>query len=452
LRPALREARYANRRAARELRTLVETKHEAATPRSAALVDDTGRAAWLHDVEKATAVWRLHRAAELRRLGDRTVLVQAASDELEDNWQSIGPSRWYECRALAHEQRWERLSDCQQRSRVTQCDAQPNVAHSETVLRCDHWRLCISCRGARAQRYRARFTRGRAAALENYDPEIKRRTGQRWSEKFVTLTVPHSGSVSADIAELAEAWPRWRARVARYLKACGVKLWRSVPFWRSLEVTASSGGHAHYHVWMIAPYLPAALARHWWGLSLSPEYQARCPRRALDLELRQADKRQHSELRRAAELDLAARPLVAQLKRRLRERGDNAAERAELRELVDAASWLFSPVVDVRRPSQHLAAELVKYIVKDLAEGTDTGRIPPAEFASIYSALDGVRAVATSSHLVDAPRPPAAAFCQCCGTELQVRFVTACSVKCFPAHFANGPPPPAPDDTAAASN
>jgi hypothetical protein len=452
--PAARELVRAERRAAAAARTLTEIQFDATLPRSAALADDPSRAAWLWDLERSTAVWRTHRAAALRARGDRLVLVQAADDEIADHYESIGVRPWYESRAAAHLERWERLAECQQRARVTQCDS-TDAAQTVTVLRCDHWRLCLSCRGARAQRYRARFDRGRSQALDEFDAERTRRTGSRWSEKFVTLTIPHSAHVGRDVAELALAWPSWRARVAKYLKARGIKRWRSVPYWRSLEVTASTTGHAHYHVWMLAPFLPKALAAHWWALSLSADYRALCPRRSLELVLRDSDPRQVAELRQAAELDPAAAPEVAQLRRRIRDAtraGDDAAElRAELRALIDSASWLYAPIVDVRRPPANIAAELVKYIVKDLSEDGPHGRIDPTQYATIYAALDGSRAVATSAHLIDNPRPPARVFCECCGVELVVRFVTACSVRCMVDHAAHGPSPPKSDPPTSAA-
>lgn len=357
--------------------------------------------------------------------------IGAESDETRVEWINVGIRKWHTDRATAHRQRFVRLSECGERTRTTQCGCGP-APRTITPIHCDHWRLCLACRGRRAQRYRARFAVGRTNARNRFAKQMRKHAHNRWGEKFLTLTVPHSGHVGRDVAQLARAWPRFRTRVAEYLRGKGVDRWNEIPYWRSLEVTSSDAGHAHYHVWLIAPYLPAALVRHWWGLALDRDYRDRLPVLYLASALRDADHRDVLSLRCAAVCAPEHRALRNRYRRQLR---NGSTSDDEFAAMVNETHHLFAPVVDVRRCTEKLAAELIKYIVKDVCDGE---QIDPETYARIYAALDGARAVATSVHLIDNAKPEAVKVCDCCNQPIVARFVLTTSILRYTV--AHGPP------------
>lgn len=366
---------------------------------------------WLRELEPATEPFRQQRAREYIRAGERAHDADArhevdANDEraeafawilnagsvspLPDAYYIERPSRdplpvpqWHYSRAEAQRERWTLLNTCGAKQVTTKCDCGQHKSHS-TTIRCDHWRLCVTCRGRRKQRYQARFEVGRARARKRLHQQIDARRFKRegrWSEKLLTLTVPHGDSPADDIAELRRAWPAMRRSIARYLKRKGCESWKEVPYWRSLEVTSSGSGHAHFHVWLLCPYLPQSLVAHWWGRALSESYRAHLPRTAVDWS--------RIASRDAKEFKLALR----------------------------GHGTLYAPVVDLRAANDEARGELVKYLVKDcVGDPKDGQHIEPKVYARIYAALDGARAVATSTHLCDDKKEPRS--CESCGALL----------------------------------
>jgi hypothetical protein len=182
--------------------------------------------------------------------------------------------------------------------------------------------------------------------------------------------VPHGVSVAHDIDELREAWPRFRARLTRLLAANGTTglagerlKWSDVPYWRSLEVAGDGYAHAHYHVWLLCPFVPREDVARAWRESLSDEYQAR----------------------------------------------------------LDAAGVEF-PVVDIRAAKGDVGRELCKYIVKDFVSRDE--RMDPRAYARVYAALDGFRVVATSTEWNER-QETARCWCESCGSILESRIKDA---------------------------
>lgn len=389
------------------------------------------RAPWLAEVERHTEAWRDNRARQLLAAGVMYATIGAESDETREEWVNVGISKWHSDRALAHRDRFSRLSECGSQTRTTQCACGPSP-RTITPIKCDHWRLCLECRGRRAQRYRARFAVARDNARKRHERETRKHAPRRWSEKFLTLTVPHSGYVGRDVDQLAKAWPKFRARVASYLKSKGIKRWNQIPYWRSLEVTKSDAGHAHYHVWMLAPFLPAVLLRHWWGQSLDPDYRGELPVPYVARALCDVDPRDALDVRIASVVAPQHRELVKATKRQFK-RG--TITRDDLNQCFDEASFIYVPVLDVRACTEKLAAELIKYIVKDVCDGE---QIDPETYAKIYASLDGARAVATSPHLIDVAIVEPIKVCECCNTAIVTRFVSTSSILRYTV--AHGPP------------
>jgi hypothetical protein len=274
------------------------------------------------------------------------------------------PSLWHTQRAKAERERWDRLRECGTKQIQVACAACGECEREPRIEHCDHWRLCGPCRKRRMLRCQAKFMRGRSALLARRKRDTSKwAKGGRWSEKLITLTVPHSGDVRRDVHALKRAWPRFKRRLAAYLKRRGCQRWREIPYWRATEITHSDDGHAHYHVWVLAPYIPRVLLGHWWALSLDDEWRAAC------VTITASEARAYSP-------------------------GDAA-------EITRNAKhgMIYTSIVDVRAADSKAAGELIKYMVKD-AEWNEGARTPiaPETFAKIYAATTGLRARTTSIH------------------------------------------------------
>lgn len=144
---------------------------------------------------------------------------------------------------------------------------------------CSSALLCRQCRSRRNQRARARFSRSRLVALA-----LVRRRGllvgrRRWSEKFLTLTVPHlEGGKTVDaerrVTLLRGAWKRFlrdlnRLVFAPALASGGAKVhWFAAHEWTP---GSDSQGHPHLHVWLLCPWLDRELLVSRWRSALDAE-------------------------------------------------------------------------------------------------------------------------------------------------------------------------------------
>lgn len=289
------------------------------------------RREWLRQVSRHTRSWRHARAARMERTHPHSV--------------------WHHARAKGLREREERAVACGVDGLERSCSSCGEVAGRVVRLTCSHWRLCQPCRARRADRALARFHAGRELALERLRSRMHYRSrGGRWAEVFYTFTLPHV-EFERDAREVVDAWARFRRLLGHYLEARGCS-WREVPFFRALEVTSSTGGHWHLHVWSVLPYVPQWLLAHLWGASLSHDYQRLVPRRS------------------AADLAHVF--------------GRDA----------DALAWLelegnalLAPIVDIRR-AEHAGAELAKYMVKDMERGE---LVSPLWYARAYQTLEGMR-------------------------------------------------------------
>jgi hypothetical protein len=201
---------------------------------------------------------------------------------------SLTSYHWHKSREKGQRERFDRVRQCGTLAIKQRC--KPCVTQGPTVtLTCDQHRLCLFCRGRRVRKFRLRFDGARRDLLQQawrlglLKPTRlvngKPLQGGRWSEKFITLTLPHSGDVAADVQELLRAWRKfWRA-VQDYMKKhvlCADKhLLSMLRFTRVIEVTPGldGQGHAHMHVWFFGPYLDQARIAHLWGSAMSKVYQ-----------------------------------------------------------------------------------------------------------------------------------------------------------------------------------
>jgi hypothetical protein len=197
--------------------------------------------------------------------------------------------------------------------------------------------------------------------------------GGEWRERFLTLTIPHSGDIERDVAAICVAWRPFRRRLWRFFaREHGLTkaLLHELRFVRVLEVTPGQRdeGHAHLHVYLLCPYIPHEFARHAWGEALST-VGYKTPSKKLSHLL----------------ADLEADFRRQQLERVLKGRGG---------QLPRNVYW---PVVDLRECYGDVERELVKYLIKDAeSKHGELGLIDAVLGARIYKALEGVRTIATS--------------------------------------------------------
>lgn len=228
--------------------------------------------------------------------------------EIAELRAAVGSMRWHQQRATGQEGRFARVRNCGGRVRVTACGY---CGKDGRVMPdgCKVGRLCGACTIAGAKRRRSRFGRARARALlESRKVGLTRHTrrGGRYTEKMLTLTVPHVtreelerrgleaaaeacdatkthrarkraagrsvaalelaklGTVKARVELLWRAWPLFRRRLVEHLelrneheRSCSHRAFEWTPGSDSL-------GHPHFHVWLWCPFLDRVLISRMW--------------------------------------------------------------------------------------------------------------------------------------------------------------------------------------------
>jgi len=212
-------------------------------------------------------------------------------------------------------------------------------------MRCGVGILCLHCRGKLASTRRARVERarenvvraGRRRGLCN-----RSRPNGAWTEKLVTLTLPHDPSLGVgDRIEIVfrRAWKHFRRHFKTWLQTVD-HAGDQVRWYMAKEWTAGSDrkGHPHIHFWFWGPFIDRDIVCDIW----------------------------RDALERAGFGELA---LVGR----------------KFRHVYDG-----DLIVDVKklRPGKGGMYEVVKYIVKDREAGE---LVDPALFAEVYEALDGMR-------------------------------------------------------------
>lgn len=221
----------------------------------------------------------------------------------------------------------------------------------------------------------------------------------RWREKFITLTLPHSGDIERDIKVLPHACRLFRKELWAHFRldrGLDPDAMRALAFVRVIEVTPGSkgDGHAHVHFYLLSPFLPKALVRHLWGAAL--------------LKLGYVVPLEPMEEVLAGALPQSREQLRQWLVTRRGKQG----------RLLDA---IYAPVIDIEQVYGDVENELVKYLLKDMERDPDGEQklIAPELFARVYAGLEGVRTVVTSTGFWGKGGSPCK--CQTCGSTLTTR-------------------------------
>ncbi len=196
-----RAVRLAKRKQTQRLMTGLPANSSSRTPTPSS----NANASTVQSLAVTTRRFREHRAARhdaIRRETEREIeaTLRAAGEAhaeetraaLHEQARALDRRRdWHAGRARGQGDRFERVAACGEGKARATCHACGD--EHDLPVRCDVWRVCVSCRAKAAIERRARFGRGRVRALR-----VAHRTGRlsrfrrgRWTEKHMTLTVPH---------------------------------------------------------------------------------------------------------------------------------------------------------------------------------------------------------------------------------------------------------------------
>ncbi len=360
--------------------------------------------AWLAEVEEKTHAFR---NAHSKRLGKKSRFLEkeatrykqacarqditdAARADLSSEAERLSMSaRWYGARSTGQIERFQRKEACGEREGACTCHHCGKV--QDLRIECGVWRICMHCRGAQAMRRRARFALARAALLlQAQKAQLLRpgRHGGAWTEKLLTLTVPHflakrGDSVTARIDAAFEAWRLFSLQLQKQWrktrKQCPPGIRRI--YYRAFEWTPGSDrqGHPHFHVYLFCDFLLHKRVREWWMAALK-----KVARGPIDAEQVITDIRK-----------IHVRP--NEISRELLKSGDKAIKLAQLR--VEATGG---------------GNDVLKYADGwTLAEYDDgTQRIPSDTGARLYEALEARRSAQASRGFLE---PKIVGRCWDCG-------------------------------------
>jgi hypothetical protein len=345
-------------------------------------------------------------------------------------------------RARGQRERIERVETCGQETYVRACPCCGGTDGSVHPVLCANWKICGRCLLHRQGQKRAKSQGAIEYQRQVYERQ-RERPFRKFRERLITFTVPHSGSVAADIAHLHKTQVRFgpvmRAWLAEHRHEKRLPS-AYLPFIRSVEVASIRGaelealeGHAHQHVWTLGPFIAHQVLRVLWGrsfriggpslavpprewptdlpfpLAFGPYMPVRLIADALADTLPQgplcvafADREHNRKCEHTS-----CRELVW---RRRAERADVASvSKFRNRELA----YLPWPVLDVRAAYGQVGNEVVKYVFKNLdSQGKP---LDSFQLAQIVEAMEGRRMFAASRHLWCYPgKDPLSHYCEDC--------------------------------------
>lgn len=318
---------------------------------------------------------------------------------------SVMVYEWQKARAKGQREKFERVAACGGESMLHRCTA-CELQGPKVKLTCGNHRLCLSCRQARIKKFQKKFLKGQKAHLQQLWNDPRRlkmnhqgknghlRYGGVWGEKFLTLTLPHSGKVRDDVRELQRAWTRFirlmRLHVEKDLlrhdsKSDRKALMKYMKYCRVLEITPGHDwkGHAHIHFWFVSPFIHQSVIAHLWGEAISKSY-----------------KNMLVEAEQVKSVDDIVASLPAGRQRYAGQLRDYFVScRGKHGERL---SHVWAPIVHINKvQSGDIAGELCKYLIKD-GERNAKGELElldPKLFAMIYAALEVARAIGASRGL-----------------------------------------------------
>jgi hypothetical protein len=248
-------------------------------------------------------------------VGDKGSPIKAFHRERAGQRELEARAVWHTRRANGLRDRPKNLRGCGGKMIATICSC--GNRGKARPQGCGLYRLCASCSITESRRRRAKFGRARARVLLDAVRAVpgrgalageaaKYRAGGRYTDKMITLTIPHfdghalfeqaldldgqgdarddaralairervlahgSSSIPARVAALFAAWPAFARRMKRAMKARGRGDELFTRWDRFFEWTpgADGEGHPHFHVWAFTPYLCFGEVAEWWTASV----------------------------------------------------------------------------------------------------------------------------------------------------------------------------------------
>ncbi len=317
------------------------------------------RRKWHREVESLTAVYRERKACALddkaRAARKRAQRAGCGPKEVEH------AGAWYASRARGQRWRFRNAEGCGDGPKMLRVSCKECGSFNDHPVTCGAALVCTHCRGMLQTKRRAMIANG-LALFTHHVKHLgflrRNRKGGRWSEKFVTLTIPHlqEHGIEERVSLQHRAWTQfaklfnaWKREECPGLCACRQLATEHHVFehlrWYGAHEWApgnDDGGHPHAHFWYIGPYLPVDELEDMWRRSLE---------HAGFGELEQTNTRNVYKYR-----------------------GDLIVNIKEAREVKTKGGVVY---------------ELAKYLVKDIVDGGEL--LAARRFAQAFEALDGRR-------------------------------------------------------------
>lgn len=324
-------------------------------------------------------------------------------------------AKWHYDRAKGQAERFKNVAGCgRDNEMVVRCTC---CGHEHAVaVHCGVDVLCLECRGRRAHILRARFMQARLIHLAKerarflmHRPAIDPLRGKRgcWTEKMMTLTGPHVGTLEERIGFLFDAFPIFRRKLRAYIEIGRGTLASEV---ERLQRLVSSGMtrqriDLRRQMKQIDPNVSEAQVDS--GIK-NLRTEAEEALRRLRQERRMADSWADVLWERSFEWSVGdgeghphwhvwifcpylEQKVIAEL---WREAMIDAGVSEDSMPRTDKCPT--GVIVDIRKvlPGEKGAAELIKYMTKDLLP--DGERLSPETMARLYMSLDGRRRTQSS--------------------------------------------------------
>ncbi|NBU16398.1 MAG: hypothetical protein EBS48_05175 [Actinobacteria bacterium] len=383
------------------------------------------------------------------------VLAEANTEEVSATMtDALSVAAWHRGRDNGQKYRFRKLEACGSRIMVAQCRA-CDTARKGVPEGCGIARLCSRCSLLAAKARRARFGRARQRAETQLRRVGKVRARRRqarpceglWSDKMITLTVPHfllshvepgaplldldgrakapaRDSTMARIYAVRAAWPLFARGLRKFFKLGGTLerprhawvtrppigvpqpdgTYEPPPMHRAFEWTPGGDalGHPHFHVWILAPHIPATVIAQLWRDAL----------RAVGV------------------------PLEADAYVRVQIKAFRDFDRNAVGELIKAGD---RRALEWSRLYKHGPANAFEYADGwTIADALREAR--PDVIASLYMALEGARLTQASRGFFLEDEPAA---CPCCGARSsETQSAWLISFQANPDHQQQGRAPP----------
>src|SRR6185436_3073096 len=252
------------------LDTLGTSRHPIARTRDSAVrgAKSVPRIEWLRRLEALTVDHRERKAQALEAESRRRVRRALHAGATPKTASLAG--KWHKQRAEGQRYRFANAVNCGEGPTILEatCEACGNV--TEHPLTCGATLVCIACRGRLQAKRRANVGNGQRVVMHRGKLAgllRRNRRGGRWSDKFITLTIPHlpEHTIGDRIALIHTAWPHFLKAFNAWLRETEPHVHQFSTWYGSHEWTVGHDekGHPHVQLWFFGPFVDADLSDLW---------------------------------------------------------------------------------------------------------------------------------------------------------------------------------------------